>query len=63
MVVENASAVESVDAFIEQIPKPEDIRTRLCETLRQAALLKLMLKLAENRRNVHEVRGRGLRHE
>ena len=52
-----ATATKSdVEEFIAQIPEPDEIRTRLCETLRQADLLKQLLRLANKRQRVADVR-------
>lgn len=58
-----ATATKSdVEQFIEQIPTPDEIRLRLNETLRQADLLKQLLRLASKRQRVADVRAEASAH-
>ncbi|MBN2291805.1 MAG: hypothetical protein JXM70_05230 [Pirellulales bacterium] len=49
------SESETIDEFVERIPKPEEIRQRLSANLREARLLRQILKMAEQREKVAEV--------
>ena len=44
-----------LDEYIERLPPPKAIRERLSENLREARLLRQLLKLAEQRQRVEEV--------
>ena len=44
-----------VDEYIDNLPKPAEIRLKLCENYRQANLLRRLLKLSEQREKVKEV--------
>lgn len=48
---------EQVDDLLSQvnIPKPDEIRRRIAENIRQRQLLRQLLKLAEQRQAVEEV--------
>ena len=49
------SSPESIDTFVERIPKPEEIRRRLSANIREARMLRQILKIAEQREKVAEV--------
>ncbi len=58
----NATAsqpLDSVDRYVESLPPPQQIRERLSLNLREQRLLKQLLKLAEQRQKVEEVRRNG----
>jgi hypothetical protein len=44
-----------VAEFVEKIPTPEEIRRDLCRNIREARLLRQLLRLAERRQEVREV--------
>jgi hypothetical protein len=41
--------------FLAKVPKPDEIRRKLCETVRQEKLLKQLLRISEQRQRVEEV--------
>ena len=41
--------------FIEKVPKPEEIRRELTANLREAKLLRQLLRISEQRQQVEEV--------
>jgi len=47
-------AEEQLHQYIESLPTPKEIRNRLCENLREARLLRQLLKLAEQHEKVRE---------
>jgi len=51
------SPSEKINDLLDQvkIPKPEEIRRRIAENIRQRQLLRQLLKLAEQRKAVEEV--------
>jgi hypothetical protein len=40
---------EQVDAFLSNTPRPEDIRQRIAENLRERQVLRTLLKLSQDR--------------
>lgn len=50
------SKSETVDAFVERLPRPEEIRRKLSANYREARLLRQILKIAEQREKVEEVK-------
>jgi hypothetical protein len=48
-------ASTAIDNFLEQVPSSEEIRRRIAENLRQAKLLRQMLRFAEQRESVVEI--------
>jgi hypothetical protein len=48
-------AKEQLKQYLETLPASKEIRDRLCENLREARLLRQLLKLAEQREKVREV--------
>jgi len=47
---------EPLEAFLARIPDPNEVRRRIAENLNERQLLRHVLKLAEQREKVHEVR-------
>lgn len=45
---------ERLSEYIKRLPAPKEIRDRLSENLREARLLRQLLKIAEQRRKVEE---------
>jgi hypothetical protein len=51
--------LKSLDQYIEAIPEPRQIKERLSENLREAKLLRRLLKLAEDRQARNLARSEG----
>ena len=47
---------DKLDRYLDRLPKIPEIRNRLSENLREARLLRQLLKIAEQRRKVEEAR-------
>lgn len=45
-----------LDEYIERLPPSADVRRKIAENLREAKLLRQVLKLSEQREKVEEVR-------
>ena len=46
---------DKLETFLDKVPKPDEIRRKLCENLRQTKLLRQLLRIAEQRQRVEEV--------
>ena len=49
-----ADQAQSLAEFIKRIPTPDEIKDRLAENLHEAKLLRQLLKIAEQKREVEE---------
>ena len=47
---------KQLDKYIEQIPPSAEVRRKIAENLREAKLLRQLLKISEQRERVEEVR-------
>ena len=43
------SMTETIEGFLSQVPRPDDVRQRIAENLKERQLLRRVLKLAEER--------------
>jgi len=50
-----AQAQGNITQFLNDLPAPDEVRRRLTENLREARLLRQILKLSEQREKVREV--------
>lgn len=48
------TAKETIKGFVEQIPKPAEIRERIAENLRERQVLRQLLKLSEQQEKMRE---------
>ena len=46
---------QSLVEFLNKVPPPEEVERRLCENLREAKLLRQILRIARRRQEVKEV--------
>lgn len=49
-----ADGQDKLDQYIERLPPPKEIRDRLSRNLREARLLRTLLKISEQRQRVRE---------
>lgn len=53
--IEGCDMDESIEAFLQKLPTPDDVRRELSRNIREQRLLKQVLKLVEQRARVQEV--------
>lgn len=52
---DSSNSSTDLDRFLDKVPEPDEVRRKITENLRQAKLLKQILRISEQRERVKEV--------